>query len=286
GRRWYYKDGRKLTGWQTVGGKTYYIDAANGLRVSQVVDGWEVDANGVRGRRVRTLYTNTVNGKRTLKTFLQNAMVPVGRTLYIWGGGWGGMGNSFTTDTAKIGYLPGWQAFYDANATASYDYKKTRWSYGCGLDCSGYVAWAVYNTMYTANNLKDLVIQSTSVAPEYIKWGWAYQDMSSYRPGDVVSMSGHVWISLGKCSDGTVLLVHSSPNGVQISGTGGKSTQLADKYMKILAPDWPYATRTVNYPSQTTSKATWIVNGRGAFTDPDRMQGMSAEEVLRTLFGS
>lgn len=286
GRRWYYKDGRKLTGWQTVGGKTYYIDAANGLRVSQVVDGWEVDANGVRGRRVRTLYTNTVNGKRTLKTFLQNAMVPVGRTLYIWGGGWGGMGNSFTTDTAKIGYLPGWQAFYDANATASYDYKKTRWSYGCGLDCSGYVAWAVYNTMYTANNLKDLVIQSTSVAPEYIKWGWAYQDMSSYRPGDVVSMSGHVWISLGKCSDGTVLLVHSSPNGVQISGTGGKSTQLADKYMKILAPDWPYATRTVNYPSQTTSKATWIVNGRGALTDPDRMQGMSAEEVLRTLFGS
>ncbi|MBR6398846.1 MAG: hypothetical protein IKS06_08155, partial [Lachnospiraceae bacterium] len=73
---------------------------------------------------------------------------------------------------------------------------------------------------------------------------------------------------------------------VQISGTGGKSTQLADKYMKILAPDWPYATRTVNYPSQTTSKATWIVNGRGALTDPDRMQGMSAEEVLRTLFGS
>jgi hypothetical protein len=55
--------------------------------------------------------------------------------------------------------------------------------------------------------------------------------------------------------------------------------------MKILAPGWPYATRTVEYLSQTTSKATWTVNGSGLFTDPDHIQGMSAEDVLRTLVG-
>ncbi len=286
GNRQYAKGGKLLTGWQTVDGKTVYFDKEKGLLTNCAVDGYYVDGNGVRVRRTSPVLGETINGQRTLKTFLHNALIPAGRTLYIWGGGWGGLGTDASSDSAKIGFQKGWETFYDSHATASYDHKNYRWAYGCGLDCSGFVAWAVYNTMYTGDNVKDIVVQSTSVAPSYINWGWAYQDMSAYRPGDVVSMSGHVWISLGKCSDGTILLVHSSPQGVQLSGTGGKAVQLAAKYMKILAPGWPYAIRTVDYPAHTTSKATWKVNGSGLFTDPDHIQGMSAEDVLRTLIGS
>lgn len=40
----------------------------------------------------------TINGQKTLKTYLQNALVPCGRTLYIWGGGWD------NSDASVIGY--------------------------------------------------------------------------------------------------------------------------------------------------------------------------------------
>lgn len=130
-----------------------------------------------------------------------------------------------------------------------------------------------------------MVYQSTTVAPTYIKKGWATKT-TTFHPGDVVSMDGHVWISLGKCSDNTILLVHSSPKGVQISGTGGKASELAKKYMKILAPRWPYDIRTVGsgYTSNVTI-AHWVVNGTGVLKDPDGLQKMSAEQVMKFLFG-
>ncbi len=285
GNRQYARSGKLLYGWQKIDGKILYLSETEGMVKDRVVDGYYINKNGERDHRTSTILGETINGRRTLRTFLHNALVPAGRTLYIWGGGWGGLGNDASNDSAKIGFQRGWETFYDSHAVPGYYHGNYRWSYGSGLDCSGFVAWAVYNTMYTAENLEDLVVQSTSVAPTYIKRGWAYQNMAAYRPGDVVSMNGHVWISLGKCSDGSIVVLHSSPNGVQLSGTGGKAVQLADKYMKILAPGWPYATRTVEYLSKTTSKATWTVNGSGLFTDPDHIQGMSAEDVLRTLVG-
>ena len=37
------------------------------------------------------------------------------------------------------------------------------------------------------------------------------KNRTNYYPGDIVSMNGHVWMCLGKCSDGGILLVHTSP---------------------------------------------------------------------------
>ncbi|MCI6173084.1 MAG: RICIN domain-containing protein [Clostridiales bacterium] len=231
----------------------------------------------------RSYYNTTINGKRTLKSYLQNAMVPCGRTLYIWGGGWG-------SDASVIGYQSGWYSFFKSHGTSSYNYKNYRYKYGNGLDCSGFAAWVLYNTLYTANKKNNLVTQSTTVASTYASKGWATLSKNgkdrTFRPGDVVSMSGHVWISLGQYGDGSVLLVHSSPKGVQISGTSGTAASMAKYYMKKYFPSWPYEARTVSksYLSYV-GKARWKVTGSGRIlSDPDGVQKMSASQVMNLLF--
>lgn len=232
-------------------------------------------------------YANaTINGKKTLKTYLQNALVPCGRTLYIWGGGWG------DDDASIIGYQKSWQTFFKEHHYSDYDYTGYRYQYGDGLDCSGFAAWTLYNTLYTKSGGAWLVYQSTTVAQKYADKGWAtlstYSESQTYKPGDVVSMSGHVWISLGECSDGSVLLVHSSPKGCQISGTAGRAASLAAHYMKKYFPEWPYEARTVssgylNY----VGKARWKVTGSGRIlSDPDGLQKMTADQVMKVLLGS
>ena len=49
----------------------------------------------------------------------------------------------------------------------------------------------------------------------------------------------HVWLSLGPCNDGSVVILHSSPSGVHISGTptpkgieNSHAIDLANKYIK------------------------------------------------------
>ena len=290
GNRSYYLNGKASKNtWVKISGKYYYFDGNGYLKRNTVVDGYTVDANGARGRQVVESSSNgsfktTINGKKTLTSYLHNAFVPAGRTLYIWGGGWGG-DTAATNDSSKIGYQKTWQTFYNNYATSSYDYTKYRFKYFSGLDCSGFAGWTLYNTMYTKDDQAYMVYQSSTVAPTYIKKGWATKT-TTFHPGDVVSMNGHVWISLGTCSDKTILLVHSSPKGVQISGTGGQATVLAKKYMKLLAPNWPYDIRTVGsgYTKNVTI-AHWVVNGSGILKDPDGLQKMSAEQVMKFLFG-
>ena len=149
----------------------------------------------------------------------------------------------------------------------------------------------LYNTLYTQSGGSWLVYQSTEVASKYNSKGWVSLSTNngnaSFKPGDVVSMNGHVWISLGECSDGSVLLVHSSPKGVQISGTSGRAASLATHYMKKYFPEWPYAARTVSssYLSYA-GKARWKVSGAGhILDDPDGLQKMSADQIMKFLLG-
>ena len=234
----------------------------------------------------RKYAASTINGKRTLKSYLQNSLVPCGRTLYIWGGGWD------DSDASVIGYQSQWNTFFKKHNGASYDYTKYRYSYGNGLDCSGFAAWVIYNTLYTKSGGAWLVYQSTTVAEKYKEKGWATLAKNSsdqtYKPGDVVSMNGHVWISLGQCSDKSVLLIHSSPKGVQISGTSGRAATLATYYMKKYFPEWPYDARTVGSSYlKYAGKARWKTSGSGhILSDPDGIQNMSADKVMKTILGS
>ena len=54
-----------------------------------------------------------------------------------------------------------------------------------------------------------------------------------------MSSPTHIYIVVGSCADGSVVLVHSSPAGVRLSGTPDKkgrtnseAVKLAKKYMK------------------------------------------------------
>ena len=251
-------------------------------------------------------------GQRTVLSFLQNALKPVGRTLYVFDGGWNANPDAGTVDSGLIGYQESWWDFFTSHAVAGYDHTPYTAKYGLGLDCSGYVQWAVYNALYTEQNPYGL-LRSFDIAGSYISNGWAYSDNSNFRPGDVVSLdeggnSGHVYIILGTCRDGSVLLMHSTlvpstatqGEGVQISGTSapGAGTDgvtcdsqaaiLAQYYMSKYFPEWPYA--VVEEPSETylsgaIVKASWITDGSGIMSDSVGMQDMSGEQVMKVLLG-
>ena len=84
------------------------------------------------------------------------------------------------------------------------------------------------------------------MAKYYAGLGWGdyipKRSVKDYKPGDILSSNcsdcGHVWISLGTCEDGSVVVLHSTSNGgVQLSGTvsdEGEYGQLCVPYGEIL----------------------------------------------------
>ena len=103
-----------------------------------------------------------------------------------------------------------------------------------------------------------------------------------------MSMQGHVWIVVGMCSDGSVLLLHASPPGVMFSGTRlpdgspSQATALAHQIMEAHFPDWysrwPDSARSHSYLTKS-SAMRWT-----ALSDEEGLREMSAEAVVQALF--
>ena len=92
---------------------------------------------------------------------------------------------------------------------------------------------------------------------------------------------------MGTCTDGSVLIMHSTPEGCQLSGTDGIAIELATKYMKKVSPNWPFHIHQNGRGYLAyVGKATWKTDGRGILRDPDGMQNMTAEQVCKIVFGS
>ena len=228
----------------------------------------------------------------SLEAFLRNALLPVGETAYIWGGGWNEEDTAAGPEACSIGVSPNWKVFAD-RITSDYDTKKTRYQIHDGLDCSGYVGWVVYNTFETEDGKEGYVYSSTKMAETYASFGWGdylpARSVQDWRPGDIASMNGHVWISLGTCEDGSVLLVHSSPPGVRLCGTAAskgtsEAVKLATEYMKTYYPDWysrfPDCESKKTY-LEGTSQMRW---NEETFPDCKELQAMSPEELLKLLY--
>ena len=137
------------------------------------------------------------------------------------------------------------------------------------------------------------------MAKEFADRGWGTytyrSQISGYKPGDILSSSGHVYMVLGTASDGSLVIIHSSPAGVQINGTptpsgviNSKAVQLARWYMSTCYPEWyrkfPNTKTDYSYLTQF-DKMSWDVSGNALLNDPDGIKNMSAEQVLVTLFG-
>lgn len=225
--------------------------------------------------------------------FLEIALLPVGQTMYVWGGGWNEEDTGAGIEAVSLGVSPLWAEFA-AKQDSDYDYKKTRYRIHDGLDCSGYVGWAVYNALETENGKDGYVLSSTKMAEEFAARGLGEyipaKEMFCWQAGDIMSMKGHVWIAVGMCEDGSVLLLHSSPPGVAFCGTelkdGSKSLAvlLAEHIMQTQYPEWynrfPECARPYTYLTEA-SAMRW---SREILSDEEGLASMLADEVAAILF--
>ena len=273
-------------------------------------------------------------GKKTLKNFLSLAMEPVGTTLYIYGGNWDWTADAVFPLGEEIGLSPARVEFFqrqDENYTydASHGYANSYYPsrgwhqyYYAGMDCSGFVGWAVYNLENTESGNPAYVGSSTYMANRFAKrYGWGTMDYgekavneagesirtfdhSTFYPGDIFSMNGHIWISLGQCPDGSVLILHSTPSpsrteqpggGVQLSGVGREENcqahQLAKHYMSTYYPQWDERYKAVNKDWDWYTNVTGSAAGRfswdldSVLSDPEGYHSMRPEQILADLFG-
>lgn len=231
------------------------------------------------------LLSHNTRGKvSTMEHFLQTALEPVGTTMYIWGGGWDAEDNEAGATSTRIGLSPTWKE-YAGRQDASYDFTKHRWERENGLDCSGYVGWVLYNTFETKDGELGYVMSSTDMALTYARWrfGKAIKNPKEFLPGDIVSMDGHVWISLGTCADGSVLFVHSSPPGVMVCGTEGVANQLAEAFMSEYYPDWYERYPNCSKPDSYLENVTLMRWNENTLKGAKDFQKLSGEEVLDYL---
>lgn len=238
------------------------------------------------------------NSTSTIKNFLTTALTPVGSTMYIWGGGWNKADAGAGADGFRIGMNPAWRSF-SSRQKSSYNYRNHKFAFGKGLDCSGFVGWSVYNINKTKNGKPGdgYVIKASKIASAYAKYGWGtYKKavaVKDWKAGDIMSSSAHVYIVVGSCPDGSVVLVHSSQVGVRLSGTPDKKGQtnseavrLAKKYMKRY-PFWykryPSCKKGRNYQTDY-AQFRWKTGKGKLMSDPDGYQNKSAGQVLKDLY--
>ncbi len=234
-------------------------------------------------------------GILSLENLLRTALLPVGNTMYVWGGGWNEADTGAGTEALTLGLSEQW-ANYAATQDSTYNYKNTRYQIHDGLDCSGYMGWVLFNVFQTENATSEedgYVMSSTKMAETFSDYGWGEYlttDITQWKPGDICSMSGHVWMSLGMCEDGSVLLLHSSPPGVRICGTrlsdgsDSRAIALAKQIMSTRYPDWynRYPACDVGYNYLTDSKIMrWNTE---TLADESGMQEMTAAEISSLLF--
>ena len=273
-----------------------------------------------------------VPGEGTLTNFLKTALEPVGTTLYIYGGGWDWQDEGSSAQARTLGVSPDWVRFYQSQ-DEQYTYKerdgnpdiqnpeRSYFPYGgyneyyyAGLDCSGYLGWVLYNTFETEDGAEGYVGGSTGFAKRLAERGWGTwtQDVQApdghgggtMRPGDLMSINGHVWISLGTCADGSVVILHCTPSysragqpggGVQLSAIGGgedcEAYRLAERYLSEYYPDW-FSRYPVylcdpavyfTFEGESAGKFTWDTEN-GPVSDPDGLREMTPDAVLEILF--
>ena len=232
-------------------------------------------------------------GIKTIANLLKTAKQPIGQTMYIWGGGWNEEDTGAGVEAVHLGVSSTWAEFAAAQ-DAGYDYKNTRYQIHNGLDCSGYLGWLVYNVFQQVDGETGYVMKATTMARTFAEYGWGTYTpagkVTDWEPGDVMSMKGHVWLSLGMCEDGSVVLMHASPPGVRICGTnladGSKSqaVTLAESYMQIYYPDWyakyPDCAETTSYLSDS-SQMRWNAQ---TLSDAEGLQNMGAVQILKFLY--
>lgn len=266
-----------------------------------------------------------VPGLKTLRNLLTTACEPLGTVLYILGGGWDWQDDRPNIFARSIGVSGTWVRFFNEHNDGAYickcdeDKSKAPYPYGgfnqfnaLGLDCSGFVGWTIYNTFETENGRPEY----SSAACRLAKGLDQIHHLGIWHPGnvevpgnylevgDVVSTDTHVWFVIGRCADGSVLLIHSTSGNSYSSNSGGvqlsalqkdgskdcDAFRLADNYMKKYYPGWASVRealvvnyeRSTRFTKDTCGRFSWDLSG--PLTDPDGFHDKSPEEILKIIF--
>lgn len=299
GKYYYFdkKTGIAQGGWVTEGSEKRYFNPETFEMVTgtHTIDGvtYIFDSTGkLTGKEENPVDPPASSTSRTVKNYLLNALQPVGRTLYIWGGG-----HNYSDATRK-GVSSKWLYFFNQQ-NSSYDYHNyddlSENNRSKGLDCSGYVGWSTYQTMRTHST-----VVSGEIGGLYKSRGWGqvynqnYLNKTGYKlyPGDIGFDDGHTWIILGQCKDMSAVILHSTPNaGVQISGTptpdrnyDSQAISLAKKYMAKF-PGY----QKMGASFYHTSSGAYIQRGNyfrwnSTLSDPNGYKHKTADQILADLF--
>ena len=290
----YSGSGKMATGWveNTKKGLKYYFDPKTGaMAVGTVtIDGAKhmFEDDGVYiGPYSNGTPDAPSNQKKTIKNYLLGALQPVGRVLYVWGGAWG--------DSTRKGISQTWVDFYNSQSS-SYSFSNTS-DRSKGMDCSGFVGWAAYQVMHNKSGVgSGYTVVSGDVGYSYQSRGWGSVLTQSYvanqgyklKAGDIGFNGDHVWIVIGQCKDGSVVLVHSTNDaGVQIAGTGygSQAAELAKKYMSRYE-----GTKKYNYyysvGSSYIQSYSFFRWNRETLADPDGYLNKTADQILADLYAS
>ncbi len=260
----------------------------------------EVKINGVKTTEISqksSIRSTTVpyEGKSTIKNFLRTGISPIGSTMYIWGGGWNGFAGNNSEQKFKTGLSPKWRSFANKHKS-NYNYVRYLLQREKGLDCSGFVGNCVYNVMETSNNRQSYVTSAYREGIYYSSLGFgkyvSNKLVGTRKAGDVMTCATHVWICLGECTDGSAVVLHSSPPMVSLAGTpsdkgvsNSKAVKLARKYMKKYYPELHK-----NYPNSVYRGSTYNSSygrmrwNKKTLADPEGYKNMTAKKVLKDLF--
>lgn len=311
GGKWYYfEDGGYVkTGWLSYNGNKYYLSkkkADKGVRLTgiQTISNktYLFDALGVLEHEVdeSDASVDQPGEAHTIKNFLLGALQPVGNTLYVWGGGWA------QPTATYIGVYPKWKTWFEANGS-SYnfaDYQDLSVATRAkGLDCSGFVGWSTYQVMETQSGVgSGYVAEASTIASVYAGRGYgtlrsqaklSKKDyIGQFKAGDVGSMSGHTFIVMGQCADGSLVIVHSTPPCVQINGTttpsgawDSEAITLAKQYMGSY---YPSLMKKFNLSCGVGSSYIRASNtlrwNTKTLSDPDKYSDMGADQILADIF--
>ena len=232
----------------------------------------------------------------SVKKLLQTAIKPVGKTMFVFGGGWNSSDSGAGATATTLGLGSKWKNYADKQ-DSSYNYRNVS-DRSLGLDGSGYIGWVLYNTLRTKNGEEGFVMSAGSYDEKLSELGLGKrtpkEDVTVRRPGDIMcsQSDGFCYIVLGVCSDGSVLLVGSTPPGVRICGTptsGGnvdsEAILLAEQIMNDHYGDWyrrfpdsaKGTTYLVNYDKFSPDTGAYIKDSEG-------MRYMSAEQIVDILY--
>lgn len=231
----------------------------------------------------------------TVKDELLAGLEPIGKCLYVYGGGWNEEDTGAGAEALTKGLSPQWEAFYNEN-DADYDFETTRYQIHNGLDCTGYVGWVMYQLFGDTYSKDGYVFASSQVAENYASlFGSTViprEEVETRKSGDIMATRGHVYIVVGQCDDGSIVILHSSVPSVSLSGTADKNgnadseaAHLAKQYMEKYFPE--EAERYKNYLRDNPdylNNYDEVVWNDAVLADPDNYRNMSAAEILKDLF--